>query len=122
MDDFSVKPGVPNAFGLVGDEANSIAPGKRPLSSMTPTFLFGADRVGVLGTPGGSRISTMVLIGLTAMMDGQGAQAAVDTPRFHHQYLPDRLQLEPDALEVAVRAELEARGHTVAVAASPWGN
>ncbi|KFN51099.1 gamma-glutamyltransferase [Arenimonas composti] len=122
MDDFSVKPGVPNAFGLVGDEANAVAPGKRPLSSMTPTFLFGPDRVGVLGTPGGSRISTMVLIGLLAMMDGQGAQAAVASPRFHHQYLPDRLQVEPEALGPAVRADLAARGHTVTVAAEPWGN
>jgi gamma-glutamyltranspeptidase/glutathione hydrolase len=122
MDDFSLKPGVPNAFGLVGDEANAIAPGKRPLSSMTPTFLFGPDRVGVLGTPGGSRISTMVLLGLFTMMDGQGAQAAVDRPRFHHQYLPDQLQAEPGALTAALVADLEGRGHVVTVNPEPWGN
>ena len=122
MDDFSVKPGVPNAFGLVGDEANAIAPGKRPLSSMTPTFLFGKDRVGVLGTPGGSRISTMVLLGLFEMMDGKGAQAAVDRPRFHHQYLPDVLSVEPGALTAGIVAELRKRGHDVRENDDTWGN
>jgi gamma-glutamyltranspeptidase/glutathione hydrolase len=122
MDDFAVKPGVPNAFGLVGDEANAVAPGKRPLSSMTPTFLFGPDRVGVLGTPGGSRISTMVFLGLTAMMEGQGAQAAVTRPRFHHQYLPDVLEVEPGAFGAGLVADLERRGHVVTASAQPWGN
>src|SRR3546814_16040042 len=78
MDDFSVKPGVPNAFGLIGDDANAIAPGKRPLSSMTPSFLLGHDKVAVIGTPGGSRIITMVLLGMLELMDGGSAQAASD--------------------------------------------
>lgn len=122
MDDFSVKPGVPNAFGLVGDDANAIAPGKRPLSSMTPTFLIGKDRVAVLGTPGGSRIVTMVLLGLFELMDGGGAQAAADAPRYHHQYLPDQLSAEPEAFTADEVAQLKARGHAVQIGDRSWGN
>jgi gamma-glutamyltranspeptidase/glutathione hydrolase len=122
MDDFSVKPGVPNAFGLVGEDANAIAPGKRPLSSMTPTFLFGAERVAVIGTPGGSRIITMVLLGLLELMDGESAQAAVELPRFHHQYLPDVIAAEPGALSADEVAALERRGFAVSPAERPWGN
>ncbi len=122
MDDFSVKPSVPNAFGLVGEDANAIAPGKRPLSSMTPTFLIGADRTAVIGTPGGSRIITMVLIGLLELMDGKGAQATVDAPRFHHQYLPDVLSAEPGAFSEDEIAQLKARGHTVSPGERAWGN
>lgn len=122
MDDFSVKPGVPNAFGLVGEDANAIAPGKRPLSSMTPTFLIGEDRVAVLGTPGGSRIVTMVLLGLFELMDGAGAQATADAPRFHHQYLPDQVSAEPEAFSAEEVAALQARGHVVAVGDRSWGN
>ncbi|MBB5207163.1 gamma-glutamyltransferase [Chiayiivirga flava] len=122
MDDFSVAPGVPNAFGLVGDEANAIEPGKRPLSSMTPTFLIGRDRVAAIGTPGGSRIITMVLLGLFELMDGGSAQAAVDRPRFHHQYLPDAVSAEPDAFDADTLAALRALGHTVNPGESTWGN
>ena len=122
MDDFSVKPGVPNAFGLVGEDANAIAPGKRPLSSMTPTFLIGQDRVAVLGTPGGSRIVTMVLLGLFELMEGEGAQATADAPRFHHQYLPDQLSAEPGAFTAAEIEALEARGHDVQAGDRTWGN
>lgn len=122
MDDFSVKPGVPNAYGLVGDDANAIAPGKRPLSSMTPTFLVGPDRVAVLGTPGGSRIVTMVLLGLLEMMDGGSAQDAASAPRFHHQYLPDQLSAEPEAFSAEEVAALKARGHDVRVGDRSWGN
>ncbi len=122
MDDFSVKPGVPNAYGLVGDDANAIAPGKRPLSSMTPTFLVGPDRVAVLGTPGGSRIVTMVLLGLLEMMDGGSAQDAASAPRFHHQYLPDQLSAEPEAFSTEEVAALKARGHDVRVGDRSWGN
>ena len=117
-----MKPGVPNAFGLVGEDANAIAPGKRPLSSMTPTFLIGNDRVAVLGTPGGSRIVTMVLLGLLELMDGKGAQATADAPRFHHQYLPDQLLAEPGAFTAEEIAALKARGHTVVVNDTSWGN
>jgi len=122
MDDFSVKPGVPNAFGLVGDDANAIAPGKRPLSSMTPTFLFGKDRVAVIGTPGGSRIVTMVLLGLFELMEGKGAQATADAPRFHHQYLPDQLSAEPESFTEQEVADLRARGHDVRIGDRSWGN
>ena len=122
MDDFSMAPGVPNAFGLVGDEANAIEPGKRPLSSMSPTFLLGEDRVAAIGTPGGSRIITMVLLGLLELMDGGGAQAAVDRPRFHHQYLPDAVSAEPDAFGADELAALRALGHTVNPGESTWGN
>nr|MBP6596405.1 gamma-glutamyltransferase [Arenimonas sp.] len=122
MDDFSVKPGVANAYGLVGEDANAIAPGKRPLSSMTPTFLIAPDRVAVLGTPGGSRIATMVLLGLFELMDGQGAQAAADAPRFHHQYLPDAVSAEPEAFSAEEIAGLRALGHDVQVGDRSWGN
>jgi gamma-glutamyltranspeptidase/glutathione hydrolase len=122
MDDFSVKPGVPNAFGLVGDEANAIGPGKRPLSSMTPTFLLGRDKIAALGTPGGSRIITMVLLGLLELMDGKDAQAAADRPRFHHQYLPDAISAESGAFTAEEIAALQARGHVVNGGERAWGN
>jgi gamma-glutamyltranspeptidase/glutathione hydrolase len=122
MDDFSVKPGVPNAYGLVGEDANAIAPGKRPLSSMTPTFLIGDDRIAAIGTPGGSRIVTMVLLGLFELMDGQGAQATADAPRYHHQYLPDQLSAEPEAFSAEEVAALKARGHDVRIGDRSWGN
>lgn len=122
MDDFSVKPGVPNAYGLVGDEANAIAPGKRPLSSMTPSFLIGEERVAVIGTPGGSRIITMVLLGLLELMDGGSAQAAVERSRYHHQYLPDAISAEPGAFSDELAKSLEAMGHTVSAGERPWGN
>jgi gamma-glutamyltranspeptidase/glutathione hydrolase len=89
---------------------------------MTPTFLFGADRTAVIGTPGGSRIITMVLIGLLELMDGKGAQAVADTPRFHHQYLPDVVSTEPGAFSADEVAQLTARGHSVSPGERPWGN
>jgi gamma-glutamyltranspeptidase/glutathione hydrolase len=122
MDDFSAKPGVPNAFGLVGEDANAIAPGKRPLSSMTPSILRGADRVAVLGTPGGSRITSMVLLSLIALMDGATPQEAVALPRFHHQYLPDEISAEAGAFDPTEVAALQQRGHVVTVANRTWGN
>ncbi|MCB0273142.1 MAG: gamma-glutamyltransferase, partial [Bdellovibrionales bacterium] len=99
MDDFSAKPGEPNAYGLIGGEANSIQPGKRPLSSMTPTFVIGEDDVAVLGTPGGSRIITMVLLGLLDYFDGNGVSSWTALPRYHHQYVPDILFYEPGAID-----------------------
>ncbi|MFQ5644239.1 MAG: gamma-glutamyltransferase, partial [Thiogranum sp.] len=95
MDDFSAKPGVPNAYGLVGAEANAIEPGKRPLSSMTPTFVESEHGIAILGTPGGSRIITMVLLGILDLEAGNAPQSWVSLPRFHHQYLPDVIQYEP---------------------------
>jgi gamma-glutamyltranspeptidase/glutathione hydrolase len=122
MDDFSVKPGVPNAFGLVGDDANAIEPGKRPLSSMTPTFLIGADRVAVLGSPGGSRIITRVLLALLDLVDGADAATAVSAPRFHHQYLPDKISIEPGAFTDEELARLAARGFVLSPNERSWGN
>lgn len=122
MDDFSVKPGVPNAFGLVGTAANAIASGKRPLSSMGPTFLRGHDRVAILGTPGGSRIISMVALGLLQLMQGSAAQETVSAPRYHHQYLPDLLSAEQGAFDARAVADLRARGFTVSAEEKPWGN
>ncbi len=121
MDDFSAKPGVPNVYGLVGAEANAIAPGKRMLSSMTPTFIESDRTLALLGTPGGSRIITMVLLGILALDEGAEARAVVARPRFHHQYLPDVIQFERGALAPPVRKKLEAIGHRLR-AFDPWGN
>jgi len=122
MDDFSAKPGEPNAFGLIGFTANEIQPFKRPLSSMTPTFMLGEDRVAVIGTPGGSRIITMVLLGILDFMDGNGPESWVSLPRYHHQYMPDKVFAEKDAFTAEEIAGLEAMGHTVEVRERPWGN
>ncbi len=122
MDDFSAKPGVPNAYGLVGAEANAIAPGKRPLSSMSPTFVESADRVAILGTPGGSRIITMVLLGILEFAQGEAPDAWVSRPRFHHQYLPDRLQYEPQALSAETAEALAAKGHDLKALDDRYGN
>lgn len=121
MDDFSARPGTPNAYGLVGGEANAIAPGKRPLSSMTPTFVETDDRVAVLGTPGGSRIITMVLLATLEFLEGGDARAMVGLPRFHHQYLPDILFSEPGAFDGEQAARLRGMGHEIETE-DPWGN
>ena len=122
MDDFTTRPGTPNMFGLVQGAKNAIAPGKRPLSSMSPTIV---TRDGTLfmvtGSPGGPRIITTTLATIMNVIDhGMDAQAAVDAPRIHHQWLPDRILAEPGALSDDVRAALEAMGHTIAEA-DPWG-
>lgn len=113
MDDFTVKSGVPNLYGLVQGQANAIAPGKRPLSSMSPTIVSRDGRpVMVLGTPGGSRIITMVLQALLHTIDyGMTIQEAVDMPRFHHQWLPDLTFVETFALSADTRRILESMGH-----------
>jgi gamma-glutamyltranspeptidase/glutathione hydrolase len=121
MDDFSIKPRA-NAYGLVGAEANAVAPGKRPLSSMTPTFVEDADGVAILGTPGGSRIITMVLLAVLDMAGGDRPQSWVSRPRFHHQYLPDTVQYEPGALDPALIEGLGARGHRLTALDAPYGN
>jgi len=114
MDDFASKPGAPNMFGLVQGEANAIAPGKRPLSSMTPTIVLKDGRFFMaLGAPGGARISTAVLQVILNVVDfGMNVQDAIDAPRFHHQWLPDKLSLErgisPDTV-----ALLRSRGYDV---------
>jgi len=113
MDDFALQPGVPNAFGVMGYEANAPRPGKRPLSSMTPTFLVSDDRVAVLGTPGGSRIITMVLLGILGYDAGLDAQSVAALPRYHHQWMPDTISAESDAFSADTAAKLRAMGHTV---------
>ncbi len=122
MDDFALKAGAANAYGLVGNDANAIEPGKRPLSSMTPTIVIGEDRVAVLGTPGGSRIISMVLLGILDFIDGASPADWVAKPRFHHQYLPDVISTERGALSVADADILRARGHTINESETSWGN
>ena len=121
MDDFSSKPGSPNAYGLIGNHANAIEPYKRMLSSMSPSMVFGDDRVAVLGTPGGSRIITMVLLGMLDFFEGHGPASWVSLPRYHHQYVPDKIYLEPDALSRETVQALEAMGHTVVRKKHTWG-
>jgi len=122
MDDFSLKPGVPNLYGLVGGETNAIAPGKRPLSSMSPTFVEDESGVAILGTPGGSRIITMVLLGVLDVAAGNKPASWVSLPRFHHQFLPDVVQYEPGALPRDVLEGLAERGHTLQALDSVYGN
>ncbi len=121
MDDFALKPGTPNAFGVMGFEANAVAPGKRMLSSMTPTFMESPDQLAVLGAPGGSRIITEVLLGILGYDDGLSAQEVAALPRFHHQWMPDVVSAEPDAFDAATIAQLEAMGHKVNAGEGTWG-
>jgi gamma-glutamyltranspeptidase/glutathione hydrolase len=122
MDDFTAKPGVPNLFGLVQGKANAIAPGKRPLSSMTPTLVLQDGRpVLVVGTPGGSRIITTVLEVIVNVIDhGMTLQEAVDAPRIHQQWLPDTVAGEPYAFSADTAQALTKMGYKV-VALEPWG-
>ena len=122
MDDFALKPGTPNAFGVMGFEANAVEAGKRMLSSMTPTILVSDDQVAALGAPGGSRIITEVLLGILGYDAGLGAQEVAALPRIHHQWLPDAISAEPGALSPATIAALEAMGHTVNAGEDTWGN
>lgn len=113
MDDFSSKPGVPNVYGLVGAKANAIEPGKRPLSSMSPTFVESEQGVAILGTPGGSRIITMVLLGILESGNSSEPKDWVTLPRFHHQYLPDVIEHEAATFSEAIAEELRQIGHTL---------
>jgi gamma-glutamyltranspeptidase/glutathione hydrolase len=123
MDDFASKMGVPNMFGLIQGPANAIAPGKRPLSSMTPTIVLEDGKLRyVLGSPGGGRIITTVAqIFLSAAEGGLNIQEAVDAPRFHHQYLPDKLFLEPGFSPATIEA-LTKMGYSVAQSTHHWSN
>ncbi len=114
MDDFSIAPGIPNAFGLLGGEANSIAPGKRPLSSMSPTIVLRrGEPVMTIGAAGGPKIITQALLGVICHIDLEMTlQEQMAFARFHHQWRPDRLYVE-SSLPAAVLAELESRGHTI---------
>ena len=119
MDDFSVKPGAPNLYGAIGGEANAIQPGKRPLSSMTPTIVLKDGKLAlVVGTPGGTRILTSVLQVLQNVIDFRlPIQDAVNFPRYHHQWRPDKLFLEP-GFSPDTRRLLEQKGHQLETAAS----
>ena len=122
MDDFSIKAHTPNAYGLVGDKANAIEAGKRPLSSMTPTFMETDDRVGIIGTPGGSRIISMVLLAVLDFVSGNKPESWVSLPRYHHQYLPDEVQYEQNGLSVHEKIALEKRGHKLNEKGRRYGN
>jgi gamma-glutamyltranspeptidase/glutathione hydrolase len=122
MDDFTAKPGVANVYELIGSDANSIAPGKRMLSSMSPTFLESPRGVAILGTPGGSRIVTMVLLATLAWADGADAQALVNLKRYHHQFYPDSVAYEDGAFTAEEIKALEARGHKMNLNQRSFGN
>ena len=121
MDDFSIKPGVPNLYGLVGNKANAIQPGKRMLSSMTPTIIEdeNQDLFMVLGSPGGSTIITSVAQILINVIDfNMSIKEAVEKKRFHHQWLPDLIQVEKNTLSPEVIRSLEKYGHSIKVRSS----
>jgi gamma-glutamyltranspeptidase/glutathione hydrolase len=113
MDDFAAKPGVPNGFRLIGADANAIAPGKRPLSSMTPTFVEKPDGLMIVGSPGGSVIMTVVLLSTLDWMDGVAPEEFVKKGRYHHQYMPDTITFEPGALSDEEKQTLQKYGHSL---------
>jgi gamma-glutamyltranspeptidase/glutathione hydrolase len=124
MDDFSVAPGTPNAYRLQSYSGNEIAPGKRPLSSMSPVFIEDDRGILILGTPGGSRIISTVLL---AVLDYAGRpqidlQAMLRAPRYHHQYLPDRVEIEPEGFTQDWVERMQAKGHSVYQSSRYWGN
>lgn len=122
MDDFSASPGVPNAYGLLGSDANAIQPGKRMLSSMTPAFVHLPDKALISGTPGGSRIITMQLLGMLEFLRGGSADQIVSLPRFHHQYFPDNIYYEENAFDEATQHNLKALGHELNLSSYRYGN
>lgn len=123
MDDFAAAPGVANAFGLVGNEANSIAPQKTPLSSMTPSIVTENNHLRLaVGAPGGSTIITQVLqVILNVLEYKMDVGTALSVPRIHHQWLPDELRVEPWGLDAITLQDLRRRGHKITETA-PWGN
>ncbi|MBL1320746.1 MAG: gamma-glutamyltransferase [Methylophaga sp.] len=122
MDDFSAQIGSANAYGLTGNHANAIEANKRPLSSMSPTFIENDNRLMIIGTPGGSRIITMVLLGILDFVDGKDAQTIVSRPRFHHQYLPNKIQLESIGFGTQEIEQLKQYGHEIKVLSRQYGN
>lgn len=124
MNDFALAANAANLYGLTGRKANLIAPGKRPLSSMSPTFVEDDRGLLVLGTPGGSRIISMVLLGILHHVHTPAPDLAgvVGAPRFHHQYLPDRIEYEPGAFGAEWIEALKAKGHVVQEGKRRWGN
>jgi gamma-glutamyltranspeptidase/glutathione hydrolase len=125
MDDFDAAPGAPNAYGLLGTGANAVAPGKVPLSSMAPSLVFDGEGRLLLavGSPGGSTIpSTVAQVILRLVDDGMPLVEALGAPRIHHQWMPDAIQAEPEALDAATVGALQAMGHEVRWRRTPFGN
>ena len=122
MDDFSIRPGYPNAYGLIGGEANKVEAGKRPLSSMSPVILETDDAVTAVGTPGGSRIITMNFLAVLDILDGKAPSDVVANDRFHHQYQPDEIQHEPDTFTETEKERLRALGHELRDVGRTYGN
>jgi gamma-glutamyltranspeptidase/glutathione hydrolase len=122
MDDFSTKPGRPNEFGLIGATANAIAPNKRSLSSMSPTFVDTKKGMMIIGSPGGSFIISMVLLGTLNYLDGMDAAGIVKYGHYHHQYLPDEVDYEQGALSPEEISKLSAMGHKLRASSRQWGN
>jgi gamma-glutamyltranspeptidase/glutathione hydrolase len=120
MDDFALVPNKPNVYGLLGSKANAPVGGKRMLSSMSPSIVIGPERTMVIGSPGGSTIITQVLEGILHFIDGENAQQIVAHKRFHHQYLPDVVMVEPGMFDPATSAALERMGYTLKQR-EPWG-
>lgn len=122
MDDFAADPHGSNAYGLAGSQANAVAPGKRPLSSMSPSFIESPTQFASFGTPGGSRIPSMVLLSMLQYLDGQPVPTWPAVPRYHHQYLPDVVEYEPGAFTAPQLAELKARGYRLKETGRAYGN
>ncbi len=122
MDDFAALPGAMNGYGLVGGVANAIAPGKRMLSSMAPTFLDDGNNVAVIGTPGGSRIISMLLLAALDFAEGHQPDSWVQVPRFHHQFMPDVVEYEKGAIAPDELADLAAMGHQLKEARYSYGD
>ena len=122
MDDFSIKPGTENGYGLIGYDANAVESGKRMLSSMTPTFLESDRGFVILGTPGGSRIISMILLATLEWINGGDAKSMVSLPRFHHQYHPDYVLYEEEAFMSSEIDKLESMGHTFKKSNRQFGN
>lgn len=122
MDDFAADVQGSNAYRLAGSQANRIAAGKRPLSSMSPSFIESAEAFTSFGTPGGSRIPSMVLLAMLAYLDGQPVERWPAQPRFHHQYQPDVVQVEPGTFSAAETQALQQRGYTLDTLDSRYGN
>lgn len=122
MDDFTTELNKPNSYGLVGNDYNKIEPNKRPVSSMTPTILSDMNKIAILGTPGGSKIPTMVLLGIMKLLEGSQPDSWVSKKRFHHQYLPDIVNYEDGALSPLVLKELHKKGHKFSRTKYSYGN
>lgn len=122
MDDFAADPQGSNSYGLAGSQANAVAAGKRPLSSMSPSFIESPTEFTAFGTPGGSRIPSMVLLSMLAYLDGQPVSTWPAVPRYHHQYLPDVVEHEPGAFSAAEAVDLKARGYELKDLGRSYGN